>query len=112
VLSSLPSSLADLALAEPVRELAHAGLGTSMERIAAKAFAADRGLRPDVPFPVQVEANYGGVTVESNGFPNAPFPEPHDRERDRQRQKAETMRDAGERASDAEGRYTARDSNV
>jgi hypothetical protein len=100
--------LAQLALAEPVRELAHAGLGSSMERTAAKAFAADRGLRPDVPFPAQIEPGYAGVTVEAHGFPNAPFPEPNDPERDRQRERAERLRDNGDPAAGAAARYAAR----
>jgi len=101
--------MAELALAEPIRELAAAGFATASERAALKAFAADRSLRPDAPFAAQVEPGYAGPTVADAGFPNAPFPEPHDAERDRQRQRVEHL--AGNEpasASDAEARYAAR----
>lgn len=78
------------------------------ESLYLKAFASQRGLRPDVPFPDQVEPDYGGPTVERDGHPNNPYPEPHDPERDRQRERAERNRVGGEPSADAEARYAAR----
>lgn len=85
--------LAELAGAEPMRELAMAGLANARERLALNNFAAERGLRPDAGFTDQVQPGYSGPTVERDGFPNAPFPEPHDPERDRQRRDSERHRD-------------------
>jgi hypothetical protein len=101
--------LTELGKMEAIRELAQAGLASSVERVAAKSFAADRGLRPDAPFPAQVEPGYAGLTVERNGFPNAPFPEPHDPELDRQRERVEHTRDVGgETVAEVAARYEAR----
>ncbi len=100
--------LVELALAEPVQELALAGLATVSERVALKAFADQRGLRPDAPFTAQVEPGYAGPSVEHAGTPVNPFPESHDPERDRQRAQMERIgRDAADPA-DTVARYEAR----
>jgi len=100
--------LVELALAEPIRELAAAGFANVHERVALKSFAGDRGLRPDAPFPDQVMPGYAGPTANS-GTPVNPFPEPHDPERDRQRAVvARIGRDPSEPA-DTAARYAARE---
>lgn len=81
--------LTELALNEPLREVAAAGLANVHERVYLKAFALDRKLREDVAFPDQVEAGYTGPDVERNGYPANPFPEPHDPARDEVRAKME-----------------------
>ena len=100
--------LTELALAEPIRELAAAGFASASERVALKAFAHDRGLRPDAPFTDQVEPGYAGPSVEHAGTPVNPFPEPHDPQRDQQRAKVERMaRDTEDPAATA-ARYEER----
>jgi hypothetical protein len=81
--------LALLALNEPLREKAAAGLASAHERLFLKAFAHDRLLRPDAPFPDQVEPEYSGPDVTRHGTPANPFPESHDPERDRLREQIE-----------------------
>lgn len=83
--------LTELALAEPIRELAAAGFASASERVALKSFAHDRGLRPDAPFTAQVEPGYAGPSLDNGGTPLNPFPEPHDPERDRQRAQVERI---------------------
>ncbi len=101
--------LTELALAEPIRELAAAGFASASERVALKAFAHDRGLRPDAPFTAQVEPGYAGPSVEHAGTPVNPFPEPHDPERDRQRAQVERIGRDTETPADVKARYEARD---
>lgn len=101
--------LAQLALHEPLREWAAAGLANTSERLFLKAFAHDRGLRPDAPFPDQVLPGYAGPDAKRDGTPVAPFPEPHDPERDRQRESAERHRgDEGYDPALTAKRYEAR----
>ena len=100
--------LAQLALNEPLRELAAAGLASPRERLYLKAFAHDRSLRPDAPFTDQVEPGYSGPDVKRDGTPANPFPELHDPERDRQRERVEHLREGGEPAAAAEARYARR----
>ena len=98
--------LAQLALAEPLRERAAAGLASPQERLSLKAFAHERSLRPDAPFPDQVQLGYAGPDVKRDGTPISPFPEPPDAERDRLRQISERQRDgvAGDAWLEAQGR--------
>lgn len=100
--------LTELALAEPLRELAAAGLANAHERLSLKAFAHDRGLRPDAPFPEQIEPGYSGPDAKRDGTPVSPFPEPHDPKRDELRERAERAR-GGESTAAVEARYAARD---
>jgi hypothetical protein len=101
--------LAELALNEPLREKAAAGLASTQERLFLKAFAHDRSLRPDAPFTDQVEPGYTGPDLKRDGTPVAPFPEPHDPERDRQREKVERHRgDEGYDPTLTAKRYEAR----
>jgi hypothetical protein len=106
---TLIEGLALLALNEPLRERAAAGLANVQERLFLKAFAHDRSLRPDAPFPDQVEPGYSGPDVNRHGTPANPFPEPHDPERDRLRERAERNRTGGEPSAAAEARYHRRD---
>lgn len=91
--------LAEVALAEPQRELAMAGLATASQRLALLNFAAERGLRPDASFAEQVQPGYSGPSVEGDGYPSAPFPEPHDPQRDQQRERVGHLRN-GARADE------------
>lgn len=103
-------ALTQLALAEPLREHAAAGLASPQERLFLKAFAHDRGLRPDHSFLEQMEPGYTGPDVKRHGTPASPFPEPHDPERERQRHRVEQLRDpsGGESSAEVEARYEAR----
>lgn len=98
--------LAELALHEPLREWASAGLANTRERLFLRAFAHDRELRPDAPFTDQAQPGYSGPDAKRDGTPVAPFPEPHDPERDRLRKISERHRDgvAGDAWLAANGR--------
>jgi hypothetical protein len=101
--------LTKLALAEPIRELAHAGLLAARERLPLKTFAFQHQLREDQPFMDQIEPGYTGPTVERDGYPMSPHPEPHDPERDMQRVAVERHRgDEGYDPALTAKRYEAR----
>ena len=100
--------LNELALHEPLREQAAAGLLGTRERLFLKVFADQRGLRPDVPFPDQVEPGYSGPDVKTAGTPLNPFPEPHDPKRDEQRAVVDRIGRDTTTPADTAARYAAR----
>jgi len=99
--------LVELTLNEPLRELAAAGLASARERLYLKAFADQRDLRPDAPFPAQVDGGYSGPTVQA-GTPLNPFPESHDPKRDALRAQVERIGRDTTTPADTAARYEAR----
>jgi len=101
--------VAQYALNEPVRELAMSGLASHKEQGRLKEWSAEYRVRPDVPFLAQIEPDYRGPTIEADGFPNAPFPEPHDPALDALREKVARRAPSPEGPDETAERYAARE---